>query len=119
MSLMRIFAWIVVRMLGLTVVFALLIVAAQAIGNAQPPPAAIQELHLTDCQLPCWLGITPGRTSFDEVVQRLKVAYPESSLDIDGLGILSHSGDDSSGASVSVSANQARIVSTIDLITSD
>ena len=61
---------------GLTLVFVLLIVAARAIGNAQPPPEALQELHLTDCKLPCWLGIIPGKTTYEEAVRRMRVYYP-------------------------------------------
>lgn len=56
--------------------FALLIGAARLVGSAQPPPATLVHLHLTDCALPCWLGITPGRTHFEEAVTRVTEANP-------------------------------------------
>ena len=69
------------RVIGLTITFALLIFAARVIGQAQPPPA-LQELHLTDCQLPCWSGITPGKTTFAEALQQLKAIYPQAAVTI-------------------------------------
>ena len=72
----RRFAILFLVMFGLSAVFVLLIMTARAMGSAQPPPEAIQALHLTDCQLPCWLGITPGKTTFDEVVQRVNASHP-------------------------------------------
>lgn len=35
---------------------------AVLVGRAQPPPILIGQLHLADCHLPCWIGITPGET---------------------------------------------------------
>ncbi len=71
------------RLIGLVVaalmiVFVLLIAAARALGNAQPPPEGLAQLHLTECALPCWLGIVPGQTTFDEGVQHVKAIYPQS-----------------------------------------
>ncbi|MEO8608238.1 MAG: hypothetical protein ABI690_10170 [Chloroflexota bacterium] len=37
------------------------------IGRTQPPPALIRQLHLTDCAMPCWIGITPGTTQAESV----------------------------------------------------
>jgi hypothetical protein len=67
--------------LGILVLSALcasLIFAAQGLGSAQPPPAGLVQLHLTDCTLPCWAGIVPGQTTFDEGVQRVKTVYPQA-----------------------------------------
>ena len=63
---------------ALTVVFAALIYGARWLGNVQPPKAALAQLHLTDCTLPCWLGITPGQTQFAEAVERVSAVYPQS-----------------------------------------
>lgn len=49
-----------------SMIIALLVVAASAsvlIGRTQPVPEEVMFLHLGDmCQLPCWIGITPGKT---------------------------------------------------------
>jgi hypothetical protein len=50
--------------------FLLLIFIARAIGTSQPLPEAVRALHLTDCDLPCWNGITVGQTP-------LRAAYPQ------------------------------------------
>ncbi len=117
--MLRVLAFIFLRVVGITIIFALLIVAARLIGNAQPPPAALRALHLTDCQLPCWLGITPGETTFAEAVQRLNVAYPKPIPGIDTLKVSSNLDTDSSGASVIVYADKTQMVSTIDLVTGE
>ncbi len=57
---------------------ALLIGLMRLIGSIEPPPAALSVLHLTDCQLPCWLGIIPGQTSFDEALQRVAASSPKA-----------------------------------------
>ena len=72
----RLFGWMVGVVLILSAGFALLILAARAVRIAQPLPEALAQLHLTDCALPCWLGITPGKTHIEEAVQRVNVAYP-------------------------------------------
>lgn len=57
------------------------------IGRTQPPPALIRQLHLTDCAMPCWIGITPGATkaemvnryvmdTFDSTNSRLSSSVP-------------------------------------------
>ena len=33
------------------------------IGRSKPIPDRLTMLHLTDCQIPCWIGITPGITT--------------------------------------------------------
>jgi hypothetical protein len=54
--------------------FVLLVVAARLLGSAQPHPAALDGLHLTECVLPCWLGITPGITNMTDAAHRLRSA---------------------------------------------
>jgi len=63
---------------ALIAAFMLLMFAARAIGRTQPPPQVIAALHLSDCTLPCWLGITPGKTTFKDAVQRVSAAYPQT-----------------------------------------
>jgi hypothetical protein len=58
----------------------LLITGARALGNLQPLPEALAQLHLTDCALPCWLGITPGKTTFEEAVGQVSAVYPHTNL---------------------------------------
>lgn len=63
------------RLLALTFfslfIFALLIFAARAFGGSLPPPAALAGLHLTECVLPCWMGITPGATAMRDAARHL------------------------------------------------
>lgn len=61
------------------VAFALLILAAQGIGRAQPPPERLAGLHLTECALPCWNGITLGTTMMGEAFRRITDEYGQAS----------------------------------------
>src|SRR5215207_2791177 len=63
-------------MLALSGVFVLLILAMHLVGSLQPLPQAMTELHLDECALPCWIGITPGETSFDDAIQHLTESHP-------------------------------------------
>src|SRR5258708_3076052 len=45
------------------------------IGRQQPEPAVISELHLKDCALPCWIGIIPGKTNFDQGEAQLRKVF--------------------------------------------
>jgi len=50
-----------------TFVFVLVIGAMTVLGRARPLPEEIVALHLGDmCELPCWIGITPGKTRIKE-----------------------------------------------------
>jgi hypothetical protein len=70
-----------VRLLGVSVLsilsFALLIFGAQALGQSQPPPVALRGLHLTDCALPCWNGITVGQTQRRFAYRQLVSQYED------------------------------------------
>jgi hypothetical protein len=57
-----------------SILFALLIFVSQAFGSTQPPPTALAGLHLTECALPCWMGMTPGQTDMLDAVHRLESA---------------------------------------------
>ncbi len=66
--------------LVLAAILAALIFGARLIGEELPPPEELAQLHLTDCRLPCWVGIVPGQTTFDEGTQRLKAVYPQAAV---------------------------------------
>jgi hypothetical protein len=51
--------------------FTLCLMVCILIGRTQPPPALIRQLHLTDCALPCWIGIIPGATQAESVNHRV------------------------------------------------
>jgi hypothetical protein len=76
--MLRLMALILFRLTALTIAFAILITVARVIGREQPPPLTLAQLHLDDCKLPCWLGITPGETTFDDAVKRVTSAYPQN-----------------------------------------
>lgn len=63
-------------MLALSSVFVLLVIAMHAVGSLQPLPQAMTELHLDECALPCWIGITPGETTFADALRRLNQSHP-------------------------------------------
>lgn len=63
--------------LALSALFTILIFGAQALGSTQPTPEGLQALHLTECQLPCWIGIVPGQTKFEDAVRQMRAIYPE------------------------------------------
>jgi hypothetical protein len=45
-------------------------------SRLQPPPPQITTLRLTECQLPCWIGIIPGETTLTDAQTLLRNAYP-------------------------------------------
>jgi hypothetical protein len=53
-----------------------LMLAAVSVGCAQPDRP--DWLHLRDCSLPCWAGMTPGLTPIDDVKHRLSALMIES-----------------------------------------
>jgi|GEM_PF-1270915 len=58
------------------VALALSISAAMLIGRAQPLPERVALLHLNDmCKLPCWIGITPGVTTYDQALAIVRRVY--------------------------------------------
>ena len=65
--------------LRLSILLAVLTGAAIAIGLLQPPSAWITLLHLSDCELPCWIGIEPGKTTFAEAQRQIEFVYGSSS----------------------------------------
>ena len=73
-------------LLRVTVIFAsllmLLIGAAIFVGLQQPPSEWVTLLHLDECELPCWIGIEPGKTTYAEAQQRIEAAYADASLNV-------------------------------------
>ena len=67
--------WLLIRMILIVVVLVGAASAAVVIGRQQPVPPRVAMLHLTDCQLPCWIGIIPGVTPMDEARQKLLNLY--------------------------------------------
>lgn len=50
---------------------------------AQQEPSAsdwLTLLHLTDCELPCWIDIVPGETTVGEAVAQVAATYADTSL---------------------------------------
>lgn len=48
------------------------------VARAQAPSDRVAMLHLEECQLPCWIGITPGKTTVGEAKQRLQAVFGNS-----------------------------------------
>jgi hypothetical protein len=64
---------------ALMVGFVLAISAAVLIGHRQPITKEIALLHLGDmCELPCWIGITPGKTSVGEARRLIAKIYNDA-----------------------------------------
>lgn len=60
----------------LTVLLMSAIGAMMALGHATPLPEEVAALHLDDgCERPCWLGITPGKTTFAEAQKIISDVY--------------------------------------------
>lgn len=48
-----------------------LVWAARALGQSQPEPQSMVQMHLLDCAAPCWMGITPNVTTIAEAKAKL------------------------------------------------
>src|SRR5579859_3808407 len=66
------------RTLLLTVLLTLVTGTTLLVARAQPPSARVAMLHLDDCQLPCWIRITPGKTTIGEAKRRLQEVFGDS-----------------------------------------
>jgi hypothetical protein len=110
----RLAAWIAL----LVLVLCGLIATAHLSGNTLPAPERLAQIHLTDCALPCWLGITPGETRYEEAVRRVTAVYPPYDVTVQETQIfvayLIHSAY--GAASIQVTDG---VVSSIFLLTSD
>ncbi len=63
--------------LFLTAILALAIGISMLVGHSEPSPERIARLHLADCALPCWDGITPGVSSFVVAIKHFKSKFPD------------------------------------------
>ncbi len=115
---MRLIALILLRLLTLSLAFAILIAAARGIGSRQPASDILGQLHLTDCALPCWLGIMPGKTSSDEAAQRITAVYPPYDVTIQDTQIFVSYLLGSSYGAASVQLTNGTVTSLL-LVTSD
>jgi hypothetical protein len=68
----RLILWII----GLIAIFSLTALIPILIGRRQPLPERVAMLHLTDCELPCWIGNVPGKTTVGEARDRVRQTYP-------------------------------------------
>lgn len=62
---------------GLILTFALLMVGARAIGATNPSPA-VAILDPGNCPQPCWHGIQPGKTTFEQAKALLAMGKMEA-----------------------------------------
>lgn len=63
------------RMVGVWMVMTAFVGASMLAGRAQPPPEAMRQLRLADCQAPCWVGIFPGQSSVHQAYQQLNSVF--------------------------------------------
>lgn len=59
----------------LSLVLSLTIELMRQVGGRLPPPATLHDLRLSDCSLPCWIGIRPGETTLREGLERLQATF--------------------------------------------
>jgi hypothetical protein len=59
---------------GICGVLGLAISLSIVIGRGQPPSAGLAQLHLSDCESPCIMGVTLGKANFDQVKQTFAAA---------------------------------------------
>src|SRR5258708_19418668 len=82
--------WLITRPLIMLLLVTVATGVALLLGRAQPMPDQLALLHLGDCQLPCWIGIVPGKTTVGEARQRIKNVYGKiSSFAVDETEITS------------------------------
>src|SRR4051812_11626816 len=61
--------------LGLSLALTAFIGMTVVAGRRDVVPDLLAMLHLTDCALPCWIGIVPGQTTLDETGERIEAVY--------------------------------------------
>jgi hypothetical protein len=68
----------------LIIFFGLLSSIAVVVGRQMPTPPHVADMHLKDCELPCWIGIVPQKTTIQEAAARLYEVYgrePDKRID--------------------------------------
>jgi hypothetical protein len=71
--------WLLVRTLNCVLFLTLLCAGTLGIARALPIATSVKLLHLDDCQLPCWIGIIPQKTSLTVAKARLYEVYRDES----------------------------------------
>ncbi len=68
--------------LSLVVCLVLLVLLTAAIlaGRQQPISLQLKTLRLTDCELPCWIGIVPGQTSVEAARERIATVFGQAAF---------------------------------------
>src|SRR5215467_11483537 len=64
--------------IALFIALALLVSASRYIGHNEVPIVPIEEMHFNDCELQCWIGIVPGKTTLREATLILNSRYSEA-----------------------------------------
>ncbi len=105
----------------LTLIFAFGTVAALLIGRAQPIPPRLAMLHLTDCDLPCWIGIVPGVTTVGDAKKLIRQMYNADIYSVSesaggSVGVFSRAANDFSGFSVLLNYPNTSSTDTVYLI---
>jgi hypothetical protein len=71
--------WIILFLLSSCPLFAFFSFASTA--NEQTSSSEwIQQLHLSDCELPCWINIVPGETTLGEAQVQVETVYVDTSF---------------------------------------
>ncbi len=60
---------------GIWLFTASIIAAIVVVSRTQAIPPALQALHFKDCELPCWIGIIPGKTTIGEAERNIANTY--------------------------------------------
>ncbi|SRR5258708_6625418 len=64
--------------LALWVTLVAAVVIAVGVGHQQPASKRLTQLHLNDCELPCWIGIVPGKTTLEDAQKHITGIYGQS-----------------------------------------
>ncbi len=71
----------------LTVTISLVITAIILLGEQQPLPNNVALMRFTACELPCWIGIVPGKTPINQAQSILHTVFePSANFQIDSIG---------------------------------
>jgi hypothetical protein len=111
--------------IGLFLLFSVAIIVMILIGRAKLIPDRLAMLHLTDCQIPCWIGITPSKTTISQAKAYIDAVYATAPdyLIVDTqesddtlLQFLIHTKSSSDGvAFIRVSASHNGVIAWIDI----
>lgn len=67
--------WTIKNVSLLCSLFFVAIIAVILVGQQQPPSIWSTILRLNQCELPCWIGIIPGKTTLKEAQEQIEQAY--------------------------------------------